>query len=505
MEDAVQPSQGQGQQGQQSSQGQQGQQPSPYWKIIVVSSIAAGVQFGWALQLSLLTPYVQQLGVPHVWASFIWLCGPISGLVVQPIVGFFSDHSTNRMGRRRPYIMSGALLVAAAVFLIGFAADIGHSAGDRLDCTMKPRAVGIFVVGFWILDVANNMLQGPCRAFLADLSAGDHKRIAAANIFFAFFMAVGNVAGYGLGTVSGIHRFLPFTKTVACDIYCANLKTLFLIDIILLAAIVTTTLVLVGEVPLMAQRMGWSAFFSQFSGAFRSLTGPIYILYAVTALNWIGWFPFMLYNTDWVGLEIYGGKPQGSPEVKSIYEEGVRMGSLGLLLQSVVLAVAALLGEQMLKHTKISERKWWGVVNLILTVCLGLTFPLTHAAKRFHRLHGSTSPPKRIKDYTLAIFSVMGIPLAVNFSIPFALASIYSSSSGAGQGLSLGLLNLAIVIPQMIVSVVSGKLDQAFGGGNLPAFGMGAISAFISALMALFLLPKPPRRAPVPQMITGGH
>ncbi|KAJ0946403.1 putative MFS transporter superfamily [Helianthus annuus] len=57
----------------------------------MVSAIAAGIQFGWALQLSLLTPYVQLIGVPHKWASFIWLCGPLSGLVVQPIVGYYSD------------------------------------------------------------------------------------------------------------------------------------------------------------------------------------------------------------------------------------------------------------------------------------------------------------------------------------------------------------------------------------------------------------------------------
>lgn len=58
----------------------------------------------------------------------------------------------------------------------------------------------------------------------------------------------------------------------------------------------------------------------------------------------------------------------------------------------------------------------------------------------------------------------------------------------------------------MIVSVVSGKLDQVLGGGNLPAFGMGAIAAFISALLALFLLPKPPKHAaPAGLMLTGGH
>lgn len=131
----------------------------PVWKFVLLSLIAAGIQFGWALQLSLLTPYVQMLGLPHGAASFIWLCGPISGLLVQPIAGYFSDRCNCRFGRRRPFIAAGASLVGLAVVLIGFAADIGYSAGDDLTEKTKPRAVAIFVVGFWILDVANNMLQ----------------------------------------------------------------------------------------------------------------------------------------------------------------------------------------------------------------------------------------------------------------------------------------------------------------------------------------------------------
>ncbi|KAL6182340.1 hypothetical protein ACLB2K_043763 [Fragaria x ananassa] len=127
-------------------------------KMILVSSIAAGVQFGWALQLSLLTPYVQQLGVPHKWSSAVWLCGPISGLVVQPIVGYYSDRCKSRFGRRRPFIVAGVALVAIAVFLIGYAADIGVACGDSLDKLTKPRAVAVFVVGFWMLDVSNYSL-----------------------------------------------------------------------------------------------------------------------------------------------------------------------------------------------------------------------------------------------------------------------------------------------------------------------------------------------------------
>jgi len=131
----------------------------PIWKIVVVASIAAGVQFGWALQLSLLTPYVQLLGVPHAWASFIWLCGPISGIVVQPIVGYTSDRCKSKLGRRKPYITTGTTLICLAVLLIGFAADIGHSLGDNLEKRTKPRAVALFVIGFWILDIANNIVQ----------------------------------------------------------------------------------------------------------------------------------------------------------------------------------------------------------------------------------------------------------------------------------------------------------------------------------------------------------
>ncbi|KAI9080510.1 hypothetical protein K1719_037476 [Acacia pycnantha] len=139
-------------------------------------AIAGGINFGWALQLSLLTPYVQLLCTPHFWASFIWLCGPVSGLMVQPIVGFYSDRCTSRYGRRRPFIAAGALAVIVAVFLIGYSPDLGHMMDDSLEKKTRPRSIGVFVFGFWILDVANNMLQGPCRALLTDLAAGDSRK-----------------------------------------------------------------------------------------------------------------------------------------------------------------------------------------------------------------------------------------------------------------------------------------------------------------------------------------
>ncbi|KAL9278602.1 putative sucrose/H+ symporter, plant, major facilitator superfamily, MFS transporter superfamily [Arabidopsis thaliana] len=466
-------------------------EPSPLRKMISVASIAAGIQFGWALQLSLLTPYVQLLGVPHKWSSFIWLCGPISGLLVQPTVGYFSDRCKSRFGRRRPFIATGALLVALAVILIGFAADFGHTMGDKLDEAVKIRAVGFFVVGFWILDVANNTLQGPCRAFLGDLAAGDAKKTRTANAIFSFFMAVGNVLGYAAGSYTNLHKIFPFTVTKACDIYCANLKSCFIISITLLIVLTIIALWYVEDKqwsPNADSDNEKTPFFGEIFGAFKVMKRPMWMLLAVTALNWIAWFPFLLYDTDWMGREVYGGDSAGDDKMKKLYNHGIQVGSLGLMLNSIVLGVMSLVIGVISK--KIGAKRLWGAVNIILAVCLAMTVLVTKKAEEHRKIAGRMAlPTNAIRDGALSLFAILGIPLAITFSIPFALASIISSSSGTGQGLSLGVLNMAIVIPQMIVSFGVGPIDALFGGGNLPGFVVGAIAALISSVVALTVLP----------------
>ncbi|KAL2349160.1 hypothetical protein Fmac_003160 [Flemingia macrophylla] len=107
--------------------------------------------------------------------------------------------------------------------------------------------------------------------------------------------------------------------------------------------------------------------------------------------------------------------------------------------------------------------------------------------------HQDPLPPSAaVKGGALALFSLLGIPLAITYNIPFALASIFSSTSGAGQGLSLGVLNLAIVIPQMVVSVTSGPWDALFGGGNLPAFVVGVVGCCDGGILSIILQPSPP-------------
>ncbi|KAG6651014.1 hypothetical protein CIPAW_06G082700 [Carya illinoinensis] len=225
--------------------------------LILSCTIAAGVQFGWALQLSLLTPYIQTLGIEHAFSSFIWLCGPITGLVVQPCVGIWSDKCTSKYGRRRPFILIGSLMISAAVILIGFSADIGYLLGDTKEhCSTykgtRMRAAIVFIIGFWMLDLANNTVQGPARALLADLSGPDQRN--SSNAVFCSWMAVGNILGFSAGASGNWHRWFPFLTSKACCEACANLKAAFLVAVVFLTLCSLVTLYFAKEVPLSVNR-----------------------------------------------------------------------------------------------------------------------------------------------------------------------------------------------------------------------------------------------------------
>uniref|UniRef100_A0A5B7B704 Putative sucrose transporter 1 n=1 Tax=Davidia involucrata TaxID=16924 RepID=A0A5B7B704_DAVIN len=353
----------------------------------------------------------------------MWLCGPVSGIIVQPVVGYYSDRCTSRFGRRRPFIAAGAALISVSVFFIGFAADLGRHLGDPISKkATKPRAITVFIVGFWILDVANNMLQGPCRAFLGDLSGNNQRRTRTANVLFALFTAVGNILGYAASSSSHLHNLFPFTITHACDVYCANLKSCFFLAIALLLTLTTLALTTVREEPFTQPKRGNTGkqgsvpFFGEIFGALKELPKSMRMLLLVTFLNWIGLFPFMLYDTDWMGKEVYGGKiGEGR-----LYDLGVRAGSLGLMLNAAVLAVTSLAVEFLARG---GGKRLWGWMNFFLALCLAMTVVITKMAesnRRFTAADGGGTTPLPpsvgVKASALVLFAVLGIPLSVSRS-----------------------------------------------------------------------------------------
>ncbi|KAH7683913.1 solute carrier family 45 member 1/2/4 protein [Dioscorea alata] len=469
-------------------------------RLVFSCMVAGGVQYGWALQLSLLTPYVQTLGLSHALSSLMWLCGPIAGLLVQPCVGLWSDRCQSRFGRRRPFILVGCLLICTAVIIIGFSSDIGYALGDtKKHCSVyhgnRWAAAVVYVVGFWILDFSNNTVQGPARALMADLS-GSHG-CNAANAIFCSWMAFGNILGYSSGATGEWHRWFPFLNTKACCEACANLKGAFLVAVLFLLLCMSVTLIFAKESTLVAPEKCIELGDNRPKDS-EDRVGPLFIIKAaknlppgmlsvllVTGLTWLSWFPFILYDTDWMGREVYHGNPKGTPEQINEFNIGVRQGALGLLLNSIVLGVSSFLIEPMCR--RITTRIVWVLSNFIVFLAMTAFTILSVISMNEHHI---TGPNHNIRIIALVIFTILGFPLAILYSVPFAVTAQLAKNEGGGQGLCTGVLNISIVIPQVIIALGAGPWDAIFGKGNTPAFAAAAAFAFVCAFIGFFMLPK---------------
>ncbi|KAJ7551097.1 hypothetical protein O6H91_07G133600 [Diphasiastrum complanatum] len=535
------------------------------FRLALASMVAGGVQFGWALQLSLLTPYIQTLGIEHSLSSFIWLCGPITGLIVQPCVGIWSDKCKSKWGRRRPFIFTGSLMVT----IIGFAADIGYLLGDtHQHCLvykgLRPWAAGVFIFGFWLLDLANNTVQGPARALLADIAGSDQRY--AANAIFSVWMAIGNILGFSTGASGQWHEWFPFLKSKACCEACANLKAAFLVAVIFLCVCTLVTLLCAHEEPyvpkegkqtedaasLLQRPVGEKelelAVFSkhqylQINGhefpagndgsngneerhrsleleekkedignglgavlvnlltGVRRLPASMKSVLLVMAFCWLSWFPFFLFDTDWMGREVYHGDPKGDSVTSAAYQKGVREGALGLLFNSIVLGIGALWIDPLC--TWIGSRSVWAISNFMIFVCMAGTAIISAVAKSQTKgLQHIYVRSSWIRGAALTLFAILGLPLAITYSVPYSITAELTADTGGGQGLAMGILNLAIVVPQIVVALGAGPWDALFGGGNEPAFVLSAGFALVAGIIALIRLPQLSEHSYVP---ASGH
>src|SRR5271157_3595631 len=111
-----------------------------------------GIQFGWGLQMANMSAIYEYLGARPDQIPMLWLAAPLTGLIVQPIIGYLSDHTWGRLGRRRPYFLGGAILSSAALLAMPNASALWMAAGL-----------------LWMLDASINISMEPFRAFVADL------------------------------------------------------------------------------------------------------------------------------------------------------------------------------------------------------------------------------------------------------------------------------------------------------------------------------------------------
>lgn len=153
------------------------------------------------------------------------------------------------------------------------------------------------------------------------------------------------------------------------------------------------------------------AFFWELFGTLRNLPKPMRIVLLITALTWFAWFPFILFDTDWMGHEVYLGEPSlTDAHLAKLYHNGVRAGSFGLMLNSVVLGISSLLIEPLCR--RVGQRFVWASANFIMCVCFFGTVVISVLSRQVSYSE-SGHPPPAILWSAIAIFAVLGMPLAV--------------------------------------------------------------------------------------------
>lgn len=128
-----------------------------------------------------------------------------------------------------------------------------------------------------------------------------------------------------------------------------------------------------------------------------------------------------------------------------------------------------------------------------MVACYAATTLITAIAKRTATTTAEDEGPEPLVTFVaLVVLSLLGVSLALTFSVSFSMGVTFTEEVGGGQGVSMGALNLSISLPQLIVSLGAGPLDEVFGGDNMPAFLFGAGAAFCGGVAAVLLLPIPP-------------
>jgi len=440
--------------------------PLSVFRLICLTICFLGVQFGWAIQIAYTSPLFLELGVPKSLVSFVWLAGPISGLLVQPVVGVISDKCTVSWGRRKPFILFGALFIVVGMLLISNASDLGSLFGDTSSSNW--RAIFIAIVGFWILDLSNNTVQGPCRALLVDIAPSNQQNLGGS--LFSFMLGLGNLAGYFCGSQKLTNVF-PFLKT--------DLRALFTIGMVVLLSSILITVTTTKEKPFISSNdetdhksrncllSDRNPFVRIFKGILTMPKGMKRVC-MVQFFTWVAWFTFLLYITTWVGENIFHGDPDAEDDTpsKDNFNDGVRAGAFGLSMNALVTMVMSLILPYITKILHIRPVYFFSL--LVLALCLMLTVWVESEIG------------------AIVLIAAFGIPWTVTMVFPFTLVAMCVHESESGM--YMGVLNIFVVIPQICVSVGIGSIINIFDGNLASALATGGCSAVVAAILVWSLI-----------------
>lgn len=425
--------------------------PKTFMQIMYMCLGFFGIQFGWALQMGNMSAIYSRLGASEDQIPMLWLAAPVTGLLVQPLVGYFSDRTWCRLGRRRPYFLGGAIFSAFALFLM-------------------PQATAIWmaVIALWILDSSVNVSMEPFRAFVGDLLPEQQRKtgyamqsvmIGAGAVIASFLPQI--LTYFGVSTEAPIGH-IP-----------ATVRYSFYIGAVVLIVAIAATVFTTPEYP--------PANLEEFKSLQKKSANPLHSLKemwtamitmpqtmrrlaVVQFFTWAAFMVMWVYFTPGIASGVFHAVP-GTPE----YEMAANWGSSCFgIYNGVAFGFAFLL---LWLTTKFSAK-----IIHIVCLCVGglglASLGLTLFGVQFSKMS------------LIVPMVCIGIAWSSILSMPYAMLS--NALPAEKMGFYMGVFNFFIVIPQICVNLFFGLfMKHALGGSAIAAVGIGGLSLLIAAAFTL--------------------
>lgn len=415
-----------------------------FWQIWNMSFGFLGIQFGWGLQMGNMTPIYRYLHADESSLPYLFLAGPITGLLIQPIIGAMSDRTWNKFGRRRPYFSIGAILASICLILMPNSSALWMAAGL-----------------LWIMDASINISMEPFRAFVGDKLPEEQRTLGF--VMQSFFIGVGQVAANFLVPV---FFWIGITQNLASGIPVAVQYAFYIGAAAFLIAVFWTVFTTKEYPP--EDMEGFNRrknegnivgkIFKEIVEALKDMPITMKQLAVVQFFTWFA-LPFMWqYFGVAVARHVFGTV---DPESQAYKEATGIWGNLYFSCYNLVCFLIAFLIPIVARKT---SRK---MVHTICLACGGLGLISLYF-----------TPDKYMAFISMA---GVGIAWASILSMPYVILA--GAIKPERMGVYMGVFNLCIVLPQIIQGLVAPQIYKNLLGDNpLYAVMFGGISMLIAAI-----------------------
>jgi len=419
-----------------------------FWQIWNMSFGFLGIQFGFALQNGNASRILLTFGADVHHLSWFWLVAPITGMIIQPIIGYMSDRTWNRLGRRRPYFLVGALLTSTALILMPNA--------PHLASFIAPMFIGGGLL--MIMDASINISMEPFRALVADKLPEEQHTLgfSVQTLLIGIGAVVGSWLPYMLGNWFGV------SKDAGADgLVPDNVTYSFYFGAFVLLTSILWTIFSTSEYPpdQLAEK-------EETEKPKKFYIPSIMVkLLLVQFFSWFALFSMWVYTTPAIALKYYGTADANSA---AFQEAGDWVGILFGIYNGVSAVIALLL--------PIVARRLSRKVTHSLALVIGGISLLSILI---------------FKDENFLIIPMIGIGIAWGSILAMPYAMLASSIPAKRMGIYMGLFNMSITIPQIISGVFSGLILKYFFADNpVLCIVMAGVSMMLGAVSALFIKEK---------------